>query len=68
MLLVIGIVLVSLVYTLSVGRTQKVLKGEYDEQIDDKVQNHPYLRNPVFLAIAFFVLFIFVYILYLSFR
>lgn len=68
MILVIGIVLVSLVYTLIIGRTQKALKGEYDTQIDEKVQNHPYLRNPVFLAFALFFVLVLGYILYWSVR
>lgn len=68
MILVIGIVLVSLIYTLIVGRTQKVMKGEFDTQIDEKVQNHPYLRNPIFLAFALFFVLVLGYILYWSVR
>lgn len=68
MILVIGIVLVSLVYTLTIGKTQKALKGEYDTQIDEKVQNHPYLRNPVFLAFVLFFILVLGYILYWSVR
>ncbi|RUQ30618.1 hypothetical protein ELQ35_07965 [Peribacillus cavernae] len=64
--LVIGVILVSLIYTVSVGRTQKALKGEYDTQINENVQNHPYLRNPIFLAIAIFFIFVLGYILYWS--
>jgi hypothetical protein len=68
MLIVIGIILVSLIYTLRTAKTQKVLKGEYDTQINENVEGHPYVRNPVFLAIVFFIIFTFGYILYWSFR
>jgi hypothetical protein len=40
---------VGLVYTYSIGRNQK-LQGEYDTPINEKIQDHPYLRNPIFLA------------------
>jgi hypothetical protein len=40
---------VGFIYTYSIGRNQK-LQGEYDTEINEKVQEHPYLRNPVFLA------------------
>ncbi|RFU69952.1 hypothetical protein D0463_00930 [Bacillus sp. V59.32b] len=66
--MVIGIILVSLIYTISAGRTQKAMKGEFDSQLNENVQNHPYLRNPIFLAIGFFFVFVVGYILYLSFR
>jgi len=57
----VGISLLSLFYTLRVAKTQKVIKGSNDTQITDKVQKHPYIRNPVFLAfIIFFVLLIFI--------
>ncbi|PLT34378.1 hypothetical protein [Bacillus sp. V5-8f] len=66
MIVSIAIVIVSIVYTFAVGRTQKVLKGEYDAQIDEKIQQHPYLLNPVFLSIALFFVFVLGYILYWS--
>jgi len=57
----IGISLISLFYTLRVAKSQKVIKGSNDTQITDKVQKHPYIRNPVFLAnIIFFVLLLFI--------
>jgi hypothetical protein len=40
---------VGFIYTYSIGRNQK-LQGEYDTEINEKVQEHPYLRNPIFLA------------------
>jgi hypothetical protein len=40
---------VGFIYTYSIGRNQK-FQGEYDTEISEKVQEHPYLRNPVFLA------------------
>ncbi|WP_044893936.1 hypothetical protein [Bacillus alveayuensis] len=43
------IAVVGLIYTYSLGRKQK-LQGEYDTEINEKVQEHPYLRNPVFLT------------------
>lgn len=44
-----GIVGYSLYYTLVIAKTQKAAK-EIDAPIDEKVQQHPYLRNPIFIA------------------
>jgi hypothetical protein len=68
MILAIGIVLASLIYTLTIARAQKAVKGEYDSPINENVQSHPYLRNPIFLSIIFFMVFVIIYVLYLSYQ
>lgn len=50
----IGVAVAALLYTLSVARTQKKLKGELDTPIPDKVQENIYTKNPIFLAILGF--------------
>ncbi|MHC0035610.1 hypothetical protein [Pseudoneobacillus sp. C159] len=48
--LIVGVViLVGLIYTLQLARRQRY-QSEYDAEISEKVQAHPYTRNPVFLA------------------
>ncbi|WP_174733747.1 hypothetical protein [Mesobacillus harenae] len=44
-----GILLVSFFYTLSLFRSRGVV-AEHDSKIPENVQEHPYLRNPVFLT------------------
>ncbi|MDZ5470599.1 hypothetical protein SM124_02435 [Bacillus sp. 31A1R] len=45
-----GILLFSLGYTLSIARAQRAVKGTQDTAIPDKVKDHAYIRNPVFLT------------------
>lgn len=47
--LVLLIAVIGFVYTVSLGRRQK-LQGEYDAPVNEKIQQHPYIRNPVLLA------------------
>ena len=49
MIVVVGIVSFSLYYTLAVARSQKTAK-EFDAPIHEKVQERPYLRNPIFIS------------------
>ncbi|RFU71088.1 hypothetical protein D0469_03885 [Peribacillus saganii] len=69
-LIVISAVIVgfALAYTFSIARNQRVLKGEFDSSIDEKVQSHPYIRNPVFLTFFIFVLVVILFIVYYSFK
>ncbi|WP_409305244.1 hypothetical protein [Peribacillus sp. SCS-155] len=61
-----AIILFSVFYTLSVGRKQRAVQGEYDSPINESVRRHPYLLNPIFLAISLFVVLAFVLIFYWS--
>jgi len=53
------------IYTYKVGRRQK-LREEYDVEISEKVQEHPYLRNPVIIAILIWAALVSAYIIYLA--
>lgn len=62
MIVMAGIVAYSLYYTLVIAKSQKTAK-EFDAPIDEKVQAHPYLRNPIFLSyIVMGVIFVFLVI------
>ncbi|MCM3768676.1 hypothetical protein [Neobacillus niacini] len=63
--LIFGILAVSLIYTLALGRQQKVVQGEIDTQIAKPIQKNVYVKNPVFLSYGIFfalVLFIILFI------
>lgn len=49
MIVMAGIVAYSLYYTLVIAKSQKTAK-EFDAPVNEKVQEHPYLRNPIFIA------------------
>lgn len=49
MIVMAGVVGYSLYYTLVISKSQKTAK-EFDGPIDEKVQEHPYMRNPIFIA------------------
>lgn len=60
-IVIVGILAVSLVYTLFVARQQKAVEGEIDTKIPKPVQKHVYLSNPIFLSyVIFFVLVLFI--------
>ncbi|MBB5323861.1 cbb3-type cytochrome oxidase subunit 3 [Anoxybacillus tepidamans] len=48
-ILVLFIAVIGFVYTYSLGRRQK-LQEEHDAPVNEKIQEHPYIRNPVLLA------------------
>ncbi|KKI93963.1 hypothetical protein WQ54_02135 [Bacillus sp. SA1-12] len=56
----------SLIYTIKVGRLVGARKSNMDTQINEKVQEHPYLRNPIFLAYVVFGILALAFILYLA--
>ncbi|MDF2854975.1 MAG: hypothetical protein K0Q87_826 [Neobacillus sp.] len=64
--LVLLILLGGLLYTLKVGRLVSVRQSEYDTEINEKTQRHPYLLNPVFLAYIIGIGLVIVYIIYHS--
>ncbi|MBD1381276.1 hypothetical protein IC621_13635 [Bacillus sp. IB182487] len=39
-----------LIFTLKMGKVVSARKSEYDTQLNEKIQEHPYLRNPIFIA------------------
>lgn len=60
-IVIFGILAVSLIYTWSIARQQKTVEGEIDTQIAKPVQEHVYMRNPIFLSyIIFFALVLFI--------
>ncbi|CAM3686169.1 hypothetical protein [Mesobacillus zeae] len=60
----IGFLLVGLFYTSRVVAVQKKAKGNLDESIPEKVQERPYVRNPVFLSYFLFFLIAILFIVY----
>ncbi|OAS86636.1 MULTISPECIES: hypothetical protein [Metabacillus] len=57
---------ISLIYTFRVGRLVSVRKSNLDTQINEKIQDHPYMRNPVFFAYVIAGLVSLAYIFYLA--
>ncbi|WP_243354498.1 hypothetical protein [Bacillus litorisediminis] len=71
LILTLGAVVISifaLVYTYYVARQQRVLRGEVDSKIGEDVQDHPYARNPVFLAYLIFGGLILLFILFFAYQ
>lgn len=54
LLVSLGILLFSLIYTMLIMKEQKAIKGNLDSQVSQQVQDHAYIRNPIFLAYAIF--------------
>mgnify|MGYP005827996323 CR=1 FL=1 len=44
------ILISGLIYTFKIGKISSIRQSEYDTEINEKVQRHPALLNPVFLA------------------
>ncbi|BDG48216.1 hypothetical protein [Parageobacillus sp. KH3-4] len=66
-IIAVFIVVVGGVYTYRLGRQQK-WQGELDAPLPEKVQEHAYLRNPVFLAYVLAGLLAVIVIFYLALR
>ncbi|WP_143415886.1 hypothetical protein [Geobacillus sp. E263] len=66
-IIVILIAVIAGVYTYRLGRQQK-WQEELDAPVPEKVQEHPYLFNPVFLAYVLPGLLAVVVIVYLALR
>lgn len=64
--LAMGILALSLIYTLMIAKGQRVLKSELDTKIPNPVQNHPYLRNPIFLTYAIFFVLVILIVLFFA--
>jgi hypothetical protein len=70
-IVIVGILAVSLIYTLSVARQKKAVEGDMDTKIAEPVQRHIYLSNPIFWAYGIFftlVLFIILFVAITFFR
>ncbi len=61
-----GILAIALIYTLIVARDRKVLNSELDSQIPQPVQEHAYIRNPIFLTYAIFFTLVILIIVFFS--
>lgn len=61
------ILVTSLIYTFKIGKLVSERKAKYDTQLNEKVQEHPYTRNPVFLAYMIAAVLALAYIFYLAF-
>lgn len=64
--IVLLILATSLIYTFKVGKLATSRRSEIDTQINEKVQEHPYLRNPIFLAILIFATLVLAFIFYMA--
>lgn len=65
--LAIAIAGYSIYYTLAALKEQKAVKGDLNPQVNEKVRQHPYLLNPVFLALIISALLIAGLIFYYAF-
>jgi uncharacterized membrane protein YidH (DUF202 family) len=59
------ILLGGLLYTMRVARRQRN-QGEYDVEINQKVQAHPYTKNPVMLAYVIGLGLVLAYMVYVA--
>ena len=59
---------ISFVYTWNVGREQRLAKNENDSEIPKRVQERPYLSNPVLLSYLLFAVFLLLIIIFYMFR
>jgi hypothetical protein len=60
------ILITSLFYTFRIGKLVSARHSKFDTQINEKVQDHPYARNPIFLASMIAALISLAYIFYLA--
>ncbi|MFZ3589457.1 hypothetical protein ACOI1C_09280 [Bacillus sp. DJP31] len=44
------ILVIGFFYTMKIAKNTKYQTGGYDTEINEKVQDHPFIRNPIFLA------------------
>jgi hypothetical protein len=54
------------IYTLKIGRLISIRQREFDTEINEKIQRHPILLNPVFLAYVIGIGLVILYIVYLA--
>ncbi len=65
-LLILGLLILvgGLFYTIKIGRLVQARQSEFDTEISDKIQKHPVLLNPVFLAYVIGIGLMILYMLY----
>jgi glucose uptake protein GlcU len=60
------ILVIGLVYTIWTGKLVDARQSEYDTKINEKVEERPYLRNPIFLAYMIFIGILLFYLIYVG--
>ncbi|WP_243293057.1 hypothetical protein [Bacillus sp. FJAT-47783] len=60
------ILVTSLVLTMRAGKLVDTRQSEFDSKINEKVQEHPYIRNPIFLAYVIGIGVVIVYLIYMG--
>ncbi|MDQ0162204.1 hypothetical protein [Aeribacillus alveayuensis] len=58
------ILVIGLVYTIWTGKLVDARQSKYDTKINEKVDERPYLRNPIFLAYMIFIGILLFYLIY----
>jgi hypothetical protein len=60
-ILIFGILAFSLIATWYVARQQKVIEGDIDTKLAKPIQEHVYIKNPIFFSYGiFFALLLFI--------
>lgn len=60
------ILVTSLVLTMRAGKLAETRQSEFDSTINGKVQERPYVRNPIFLAYIIGIGVVLVYLFYIG--
>ena len=63
---ILVILIVGLIYTFRLGENQKFQRSEFDTEINEKVQDHPIIRNPVFLTYIIGIGLVTAYMIYMA--
>jgi hypothetical protein len=61
-----GVLVVSLLFTWSLGKTMKRSTANLDGKIPEGVQSHAYIRNPIFLSYLITMLIALIVIVYFA--
>ena len=66
LVIAMGILAIALLYTWILAKGQRAVKGSLDSKIPSAVQEHPYIRNPVFLSYVLFFLLVLLLIIFVA--
>ncbi|WP_214480025.1 hypothetical protein [Bacillus sp. SM2101] len=66
MIISILILTIGLINTYRLGRALKLQQDEYDPELNEKVQDHPVMRNPIFIAYLIALGLVVAYMIYLA--
>ncbi|MDX8364873.1 hypothetical protein ACSVDA_11305 [Cytobacillus sp. Hm23] len=66
MIISILILTIGLIYTYRLGRALKLQQDEYDPELNEKVQDHPVMRNPIFITYLIALGLVVAYMIYLA--